>query len=206
MARLLVQSGESESRAIDLKPGVNRLGRSSANHFQIPDPTVSSVHCEVVLSESSVLVRDLGSTNGTYIDGRQIREATLEPGQRLHLGSVEMLFDNPEPVPHIAIPPMPDPVSPEAEVLPNGTPMCLNHSHEHAIWKCTQCQLTFCDACVRIVKRVGGTAMVFCPSCRGQCESIGATPVRRARAAAKAKSFLGRVTKTQKIPLQTRAH
>ena len=84
---------------------------------------MSSFHCEIVVSEGSVLVRDLGSTNGTYIDGQPIVEAWLKPDQILRLGSAELrLEEQPvaQPAP-VAILEVKAEQSPSSVALPDGS-------------------------------------------------------------------------------------
>ncbi|NDB78100.1 MAG: FHA domain-containing protein, partial [Verrucomicrobia bacterium] len=59
------------------------------NNFQIPAPSVSSHHCEILLKGNDVTVKDLDSTNGTFINGEQISEQALQVGQTVRFGSVE---------------------------------------------------------------------------------------------------------------------
>jgi hypothetical protein len=92
MAKLLIRSGGEQTGEIRLKPGTNRIGRSATCDFQIVDASISSNHCEVMLTEDSVRVRDLSSTNGTFIEGKKVDEAVLQPGQTLRLGSIELFF------------------------------------------------------------------------------------------------------------------
>jgi pSer/pThr/pTyr-binding forkhead associated (FHA) protein len=66
------------------------IGRVDDNIFQIAEPSVSSHHCEVHLRGNEVLIRDLNSTNGTFINGEKIAESVLKPGQTLRLGNVEL--------------------------------------------------------------------------------------------------------------------
>src|SRR5437762_10037996 len=89
----LALTGLTHPGTFELEPGFNTLGRNPTNDFRVHDVTVSSFHCEIVVSNESVLVRDLGSTNGTYIDGEQVHEAQLKPGQILGLGSAELRLD-----------------------------------------------------------------------------------------------------------------
>jgi pSer/pThr/pTyr-binding forkhead associated (FHA) protein len=77
-------------REIQLRPGINRLGRSEDNDFPIPEDSVSSHHCEIDLAEGIATVRDLDSTNGTFLNGRLIQQARVWPGQVLCLGTVQM--------------------------------------------------------------------------------------------------------------------
>ena len=75
------------------------VGRVSDNAFEIPEASVSSHHAEIILRGNDVLIRDLGSTNGTFINGEKITEAVLNPGQTLRFGTVEMRLDTGEALP-----------------------------------------------------------------------------------------------------------
>lgn len=90
MPRLLVNPGTAQQWEINLKPGINTLGRSAACDAQVNHGSVSSTHCEVTVNGDAIVVRDLGSTNGTFLNRAPIDRATLTTGQRLQLGSVEM--------------------------------------------------------------------------------------------------------------------
>jgi pSer/pThr/pTyr-binding forkhead associated (FHA) protein len=94
MPRLVVLSEGLTGRSHELKAEKTTVGRVEDNVFQIPDPSVSSHHCEIVLKGNDVLIHDLGSTNGTFINGQQITEATLKPSQILRLGQVEVRLES----------------------------------------------------------------------------------------------------------------
>ncbi len=93
MPRLVVLSEGLTGRSHELKAETTTVGRVEDNVFQIPDPSVSSHHCEILLKGSEVVIRDLNSTNGTFINGQQITEATLRPSQILRLGQVEVRLE-----------------------------------------------------------------------------------------------------------------
>src|SRR5437763_673288 len=93
MARLSVKTDGLNAKLIELKLGANRVGRHPDNDFRIEHPTISSVHCEIVLHADGVFLRDLESTNGTFVDGEKIREMPLAPGQTVRLGDVELLVE-----------------------------------------------------------------------------------------------------------------
>lgn len=99
MNRLVVNPGTPQSWEIQLKPGINSLGRGSHNDFEISDDSVSGSHCEVIISDGSASIKDLGSTNGTFLNGVQIQESKLQDGQSLRLGNLEMRFHGDSPVP-----------------------------------------------------------------------------------------------------------
>ena len=93
MPRLVVLSEGLTGRSHELKSEKTTVGRVEDNTFQIPDPSVSSHHCEILLKGADVVIRDLNSTNGTFINGQQITEATLKPSQILRLGQVEVRLE-----------------------------------------------------------------------------------------------------------------
>ena len=80
-------------RACELHTDRTTIGRVEDNTFHIADPSVSSHHCEVHLRGSEIFIRDLNSTNGSFIDGNKIEESILKPGQTLRLGQVELKLE-----------------------------------------------------------------------------------------------------------------
>lgn len=90
MAKLVVLSDGLKGTSHDLKVDRTTIGRVEDNTFQVPDASISSHHCEILLKGTDVVVKDLDSTNGTFIDGEKITEATLNPSQTLRLGQVEL--------------------------------------------------------------------------------------------------------------------
>ncbi len=97
MPRLVVLSEGLTGRSHELKAERTTVGRVEDNNFQIPDSSVSSHHAEILLKGSEVVIRDLGSTNGTFINGQQITESTLKPSQILRLGQVEVRLEGDAP-------------------------------------------------------------------------------------------------------------
>jgi pSer/pThr/pTyr-binding forkhead associated (FHA) protein len=93
MPRLVVLSEGLTGRSHELKAERTTVGRVEDNTFQIPDSSVSSHHCEVLLKGTEVIIHDLNSTNGTFINGQQITEAALKPSQILRLGQVEVRLE-----------------------------------------------------------------------------------------------------------------
>src|SRR5215472_10365013 len=93
MAKLVLLSAGMTGRAFDLKVDKTTIGRVDDNTFQIPEPSVSSHHCEILLRGSEVVVHDLNSTNGTFISGEKVAEKPLKIGQILRLGQVEQRLE-----------------------------------------------------------------------------------------------------------------
>src|SRR6516165_3900621 len=95
MAKLVLLSAGMTGRTHELKADKTTIGRVEDNTFQIAEPSVSSHHCEILLRGSDVIVHDLNSTNGTYINGQQVtKEAVLKPGQILRLGQIELRLED----------------------------------------------------------------------------------------------------------------
>ncbi|HAB16148.1 MAG TPA: FHA domain-containing protein [Verrucomicrobiota bacterium] len=169
----------------ELHSGLNTVGRNPTNEFRIPDASVSSFHAEVTVLDGgkAVVVRDLQSTNGTFIDGQPVEESQLLPGHTVQLGIVELRLDAEEF--EIRIPT--GPAAPVAQAagslqsLPDGTAACSRNPNlpatHQAIGGCqavVRCPGLFNIASLRTMKLSGGTAgqMYFCPDCNAKCEPI----------------------------------
>lgn len=68
------------------------IGRSNDNSYALNIPIVSSKHLKIVFDQGKYLVTDLGSTNGTYLNGTKISEAELRHGDVLILGDINLTF------------------------------------------------------------------------------------------------------------------
>jgi len=99
MAKLVILSEGMTGRSHELTVDKTTIGRVEDNTFHIADPSVSSHHCEVILRGGDVVVHDLNSTNGTFIEGEKVTESVLKPGQILRLGQIQLRL---EPVPATA--------------------------------------------------------------------------------------------------------
>jgi hypothetical protein len=69
------------------------LGRAQDCDIQLSDPNVSRRHAELRQEETSYWIVDLGSTNGMEVNGRRLRQAKLESGDRVTLGSTDVVFE-----------------------------------------------------------------------------------------------------------------
>ena len=97
MAKLVLLSAGMTGRTHDLKVDKTTIGRVEDNTFQIAEPSVSSHHCEILMRGTDVVVKDLNSTNGSYINGEKVTESVLKPGQILRLGQIEMRLETDTP-------------------------------------------------------------------------------------------------------------
>jgi pSer/pThr/pTyr-binding forkhead associated (FHA) protein len=94
MAKLVILTQGMTGRAHELKADKTTIGRVEDNAFQIAEPSVSSHHCEVLLRGNEVVIKDLNSTNGTFINDEKISESVLKPGHTLRLGQIELRLEN----------------------------------------------------------------------------------------------------------------
>jgi pSer/pThr/pTyr-binding forkhead associated (FHA) protein len=200
MARLLIKTSGLENQLIELKLGTNRVGRSPDADFHILHPTVSSLHCELVLLNDGVTLRDLESTNGTFVDGMQVRETKLAPGQIVRLGDVELLVESIEA--KVAIPQFYDTELPAPPVvMSDGSLVCPRHPQARVTHRCGHCQEVMCEACVHRLRRKGDKrVLMLCPVCSGPVEPIDGPPKP------KKKSLLTRVGETVKLKFTRAIH
>lgn len=103
--RLIINPGTPQAWEIQLKPGVNRIGRGEDNDFVINHQSVSTHHCELIVADSTVTLRDLGSTNGTFVERVPVTEIQLHTGHHVQFGSVGLVFES------VGLPPLPDAVN-----------------------------------------------------------------------------------------------
>ena len=64
------------------------IGRDEGVKFRIPTPAVSRKHCELLDDDGELVIKDLGSSNGTYVNGKRIKQTELSPGDLLAVGGI----------------------------------------------------------------------------------------------------------------------
>lgn len=191
MAKLLVKTEGVGSPVLELRLGLNRIGRGDDNHFRILHPTVSTHHCELLLGDGSVLLRDCESTNGTFVNGKRVKEMALQAGHTVHLGDVELFVETVEV--NVKIPQYERPRPAPPVVLDDGGVICPRHKKSRVTYQCTVCHEMMCDACVHRLRRRGGKVHLFCPLCSNPVELIGGGKPKK-------RSFLGILKQTVKMP------
>ncbi len=71
--------------------GMKTLGRATRADFIVDQPLVSRLHCRFTARPGGALeVEDLGSTNGTFVNGKRVKTAPLAPGDNVRIGRVEL--------------------------------------------------------------------------------------------------------------------
>lgn len=87
---ILRASIDEQELVFRLSPGTGRtLGRAAQADFVVGHALVSRVHCRLTATENDLVVEDLKSTNGTFVNETRVESATLEHGDCVRVGHVE---------------------------------------------------------------------------------------------------------------------
>jgi pSer/pThr/pTyr-binding forkhead associated (FHA) protein len=122
-ATLTVQRGPGLGRSFTIHTPAIMIGRQNQCDFQVNDKWVSRQHARIVWGGAGYLIEDLGTVNGTYVNGECISgPCALKSGDRIQLGSeVELDFQVGAPAPLVQRPAVPD-VAPIPESKPEPLP------------------------------------------------------------------------------------
>jgi pSer/pThr/pTyr-binding forkhead associated (FHA) protein len=90
--KLVVIKGAQRGTEFVISGDVIRIGKAPENDLVLADETVSRVHFEIVRDAKGYLVRDLKSTNGTFLDSAEVKEAYLRAGSVIAIGATELKF------------------------------------------------------------------------------------------------------------------
>jgi len=94
LASLLVRSGAFRGKRLPVRSPVVNIGRADYNDVVISEPSVSTTHAKLQRRDDVWVLSDLGSTNGTYVEGEPVTgETALTPGTTLRFGEVAVLFE-----------------------------------------------------------------------------------------------------------------
>jgi transcriptional regulator with GAF, ATPase, and Fis domain len=91
---LIVIAGPARGRSVSLDRALT-IGRDEASALAIPDPALSRRHCEIELRDGDVVLRDLGSRNGCFVNGRPVTTQPLADGDRIRIGDSALLYFEP---------------------------------------------------------------------------------------------------------------
>lgn len=90
--QLTVIDGDDKGKKFKLDKPSTKIGKREGNDFILSDKTVSRNHLEIEYTSDSFLLRDMQSTNGTYVNGTKVKEAYLAPGDVIKLGNTSIEF------------------------------------------------------------------------------------------------------------------
>jgi pSer/pThr/pTyr-binding forkhead associated (FHA) protein len=91
-AMLVSLIGPSKGARYLLEPEVTQIGRATTNEIFLDDVTVSRKHAQVLKREKRYFLQDLGSLNGTYLNGELVSEKPLNDGDEVQIGKYRMHF------------------------------------------------------------------------------------------------------------------
>ena len=91
--RLIVIEGPDQGRELSVERARVTIGRSLICDLVLADKAVSGTHCEIIANEKGVLLKDLGSTNGTTINDLRIREVWIRPGTVIRAGQTSLRYE-----------------------------------------------------------------------------------------------------------------
>lgn len=94
MAVLIGMSAEVKGQTHEIDTSGLTIGRSAGNTIVIDNPTVSGKHCVITFDGETCRLKDLGSTNGTRVNARDITETELKPKDLVQVGSIEFLYNS----------------------------------------------------------------------------------------------------------------
>lgn len=90
--QLIVVEGPDKKKKFMLSKPVTKIGKRETNDFALLDKTVSRNHMEIEYTSDSFLLRDMESTNGTFLNGNKVKEAYLAPGDQIKIGNTVLEF------------------------------------------------------------------------------------------------------------------
>ena len=90
MTKIHMNNDDISTSSVNLKAGFQSIGRADDNDLLIPDRTVSSYHARIFTYLEAAYIEDLGSTNGTYLNGKRVQKHTLRAGDIIRLGKCEL--------------------------------------------------------------------------------------------------------------------
>lgn len=88
--RLIIETAPQTGQRFDIPPGLTRVGSGESAELHLGDETVSELHFEIAFNDSGLTVTDLGSTNGTRVDGVAVVQARLHDGARITAGTTTL--------------------------------------------------------------------------------------------------------------------
>lgn len=91
--KLHVVRGNPKGKVLEVPEGALAIGRAESNDLIIASTRVSRNHCEVVNDGQSAILRDKGSSNGSFVNGERVNEQTLKPGDQVAIGPLQFIVE-----------------------------------------------------------------------------------------------------------------
>ena len=90
---LIIVKGPGEGKKLPLLPMTMTLGREHDNNLELKDEDVARYHARIAYRSGNYVLEDLESSSGTWVNGKRISETTLDHGDKLRVGSTELIID-----------------------------------------------------------------------------------------------------------------
>ena len=91
-ASLTVSTRRREEFVYEIEGPETLIGRGPASHLRLPDERLSREHAVILFEEDRYVIEDLQSSNGTAVNGKRVRNATLEDGDEIAIGNSVLRF------------------------------------------------------------------------------------------------------------------
>ena len=91
--RLIFLEGPRKGESVMLGKPQLSIGALPDNDIVVPSPAVSRYHAQIHCRGRNVEIKDVGSSNGTYVNGAHVRTCPLEPGDRVRIGDVDLVYE-----------------------------------------------------------------------------------------------------------------
>jgi len=96
MASLTLMTDGGLGQRFELAQETVTIGRAATNTVALDASSVSALHCAILPRAGRWVIQDQNSTNGTRLNGAPVKEARLRHGDRVGVGDVELIFEDPE--------------------------------------------------------------------------------------------------------------
>ena len=121
--KLVIEEPGNKSREIELVEPTTEIGRHEEGHIVLHDPRSSRRHCRIHKTDGGYELEDLGSRNGTLLNGKRVDRQLLSPGDRIEIGKSKIYFGGrPEPRESVEQTVFDDAVSQQPVVTPEIVP------------------------------------------------------------------------------------
>ena len=94
---LTIIKGPQSGNTFELCDSVTSIGRDPANEIFLNDMTVSRAHAKIVRGSVQTVIEDLGSLNGTWVDGAIVNSASLREGSTVQIGTFTLVYHESKP-------------------------------------------------------------------------------------------------------------
>lgn len=78
---------------MELAAGAVTIGRAADNDIQLNDKVISAHHAKIITFYNASHIEDLGSTNGTFVNGKKVKKHVLQPGDVLNIGDYQLMVN-----------------------------------------------------------------------------------------------------------------